>query len=98
MPKTGANPMATLFRLHYLDVGVLDWDRNRVRRLAGIMRLSIAELGAWLGCRENEMERYMDRGVFPGTVCILMTLAEQWSDNLKLGMRHKPIFPELPNR
>lgn len=91
-----SSPMAALFRLHYLDSGVLDWDNARIKRLAGLTRLSIAELGAWLGCREGELEKHMDRGQLPGTICILMTLAEQWRDSVKLGMAHKPVFPELP--
>jgi hypothetical protein len=96
MPKTGSS-MAVLFRLHYLDAGVLDWDKNRVLRLAGLTKLTVEELGAWLGCREGELERYMQRGQLPGTLCILMTLAERWTDNLKFGVNQKPVFPSLPH-
>lgn len=92
-----SSPMAALFRLHYLDAGILDWDCNRVRRLAGLMKLTIDELGAWLGCREGELERYMGRGQLPATLCILMTLAERWTDNLKFGVNQKPVFPHIYN-
>lgn len=96
MSKIGS-PMAALFRLHYLDAGVLDWDKNRVRRLCGLTKLTTEELGAWLGCREGELDKHMQKGQLPGTVCILMTLAERWVDSVKFGVNQKPVFPHFPN-
>ena len=66
--------------LHYKEVGLQDrWDTRRMDRLCSLIDVTWRELSSMMMCKHDKMEKYRSKDKFPGPVCILMTLIENYS-------------------
>lgn len=72
-----ATPASTVMDTHYALIELVKkWDRDRVLRLCGLLKLTRYELASLIALPHKDMEIYFKQGVFPGPVCLLLTLLE----------------------
>ena len=72
-----ATPSSLLCDIHYAKVGVQGaWSPERVLRLCGLLQLTRHELSSLLHFPHEQMDKGMKGGVFPGTVCLLLSIIE----------------------
>jgi hypothetical protein len=76
--KNDYSPASLLITNHYRHVGVNDiWDRNRVQRLLGYLRMSEKELVALLNTTMSAFKACYLRGSISGPCALLLTVLEQ---------------------
>ena len=69
-----------LIDLHYKEIGLQDrWDLRRSDRLCSLLNVTWRELSSMMMVPHEDMEKYRDKSQFPGSVCILMTLIENYA-------------------
>lgn len=75
--ETHATPSSTLCDTHYAMLGIQGaWDSDRVLRLCGLLQMTRYELASLMMFPHRQMKKCMETGLFPGTVCLMMTLVE----------------------
>ena len=76
--KNDYSPASLLITTHYKHVGVNEiWDRNRVQRLLGYLRMSEKELVALLNTTMSAFKACYLRGSISGPCALLLTVLEQ---------------------
>ena len=69
-----------LIDIHYKESGVrAAWDTRRVDRLCSLIDVTWRELASMIMCDHTNFEEYREEGRFPGPVCILFTLIENYA-------------------
>ena len=69
-----------LIDIHYKEVELAErWDTRRVDRLCSLINVTWRELASMMMFDHKEMEAARKAGKFPGPVCILMTLIENYA-------------------
>ena len=76
--KNDYSPASLLIKTHYKHVRVNEiWDRNRVQRLLGYLRMSEKELVALLNTTMSAFKASYLRGSITGPCALLLTVLEQ---------------------
>ena len=69
-----------LIDIHYKELGVKElWDARRVERLCSLLKVTQGELASMMMFPHSDMEKCMGLDEFPGPVCLLLTLIENYS-------------------
>jgi hypothetical protein len=78
LKKSDYSPASLLISTHYKHVRVNEiWDRNRVQRLLGYLRMSEKELVALLNTTMSSFKSSYLRGSITGPCALLLTVLEQ---------------------
>ena len=78
LKKNDYSPASLLITTHYKHVGVNEiWDRNRVQRLLGYLRMSEKELVSLLNTTMSAFKASYLRGSITGPCALLLTIMEQ---------------------
>lgn len=76
-PEETSTASSLLCDTHYAKLGIQGaWDQARVLRLCGIMQVTQYELASLILLSHRQMDNFMERDLFPGTVCLLFTVME----------------------
>lgn len=95
-PPYKRDPSVFLINDHYRQMGCFSWDRMRFLRLAAAAGFTAKELAARVGLNSAEMERHLQKGVFPNAVGILLTFHDRFIRQLKTGYDDgKDLFPPI---
>jgi hypothetical protein len=79
-------------QLHYRGLAEeLAWTPARFRRLAGILRLTVHEVGALIRLSPGQTDRILESGAFPPPVELHLTLIER----TVFPSSTDPLFPDL---
>jgi hypothetical protein len=71
------SPASLLIQTHYINVGVNKvWNRNRIQRLIGYLRITEQELVALLNTTQNAFRASYLRGSVTGPCALLLTVLE----------------------
>jgi len=69
-----------LIDIHYKELGLEDlWDARRAERLCSLMKVTQDELASMMMFPHSDMKKSMEEGCFPGPVCLLLTLLENFT-------------------
>ena len=69
-----------LIDIHYKEMGIEDiWGTRRVKRLCSLMKVTEGELASMMLVRHKDMEAYIKFDEFPGPVCLLLTIIENYA-------------------
>jgi hypothetical protein len=69
-----------LIDIHYKDLGIQEmWDTRRVDRLCSLLKVTRDELASMIMFEHSEMDKCIKLGEFPGPVCLLLTLVENFT-------------------
>jgi hypothetical protein len=75
--RSSATSASTLIDLHYGRINLVKrWNRERIERLLGFLRLSQAELASLVAVPHNTFGTQVTRGKFSPPVCLLLTILE----------------------
>lgn len=76
-----------LIDIHYKEMGIEEiWDTRRVERLCSLMNITEGELASMMLVKHKDMEKYLKQDNFPGPVCLLLTIIENYAVS--------PILPD----
>jgi hypothetical protein len=76
-PLKTSTPASELIDIHYEVLGVKRrWNRDRIERLCGYLKLSEAELASMVCATHQSFSGYITRNTFPGPVALLLTILE----------------------
>lgn len=69
-----------LIDIHYKDLGIKEmWDTRRVERLCSLLEVTHDELASMMMFEHSEMKKCLKHDEFPGPVCLLLTLVENFT-------------------
>ena len=101
-PSETATPSSLLCDIHYAKIRVQGiWDPERVLRLCGLLQLTRYELASLVHYPHQQMKKSMDRGLFPGTVCLLFSILENQfvpAGHLLDAIPEDPDVPLIPSQ
>lgn len=69
------------------------WNRARIKQLCQILEITEAELVAYIDWEKIYFDRAMAKNRFPGPVCIVLELYEQYAFKLHLGEEKELNLP-----
>jgi hypothetical protein len=76
-PLSSSTPASDLIDIHYETLGLRKlWNRDRIERLCGYLRLSQAELASMVAVGHIRFDGYIQRNFFPGPLALLLTMLE----------------------
>ena len=76
-PDKTTSPTSLSIDIHYAKIGVQGaWDKKRVLRLCGWLRITRYELSSLIMLPHRQMDKYMEKGIFPGPVALLLSIFE----------------------
>lgn len=99
-PDETTTPGSLQADIHYATLGIQGaWNRERVLRLCGWLRITRHELASFVMLPHTQMDKYIERDLFPGPVALLFTLIENqfMPDVLMDAIPSKPETPVMPN-
>lgn len=81
-----------LIEQHYDSIAEdLEWTTNRLDRLCAALKLTRAEMAAFIRVRPGNFQRWADENRFPPTVELHLTLIERAA----MPVPKPPVFPSL---
>ena len=72
-----ATSASILMDAHYMRIGVVNkWNKERVDRLCGFLRMNYGEIASLLLMPHKEFQRVILKPKFPGPLCLLLSIIE----------------------
>ena len=76
-PLRTSTPASTHIDIHYAKLELLKrWDRSRIERLCGYLKISQSELASMIAVSHNRFEGYLKRGIMAGPAALMLTVME----------------------
>jgi len=93
-PDETSTPGSLQVDAHYARMGIKSvWDKPRILRLCGWLRVTPHELASLLLVAHRDMDGWLGKGRIPGPVCLLLSLLE---NHVARGFVHDPVPQEGP--
>lgn len=100
-PAKNATPSSLLCDIHYAKLGLQGaWSPERVLRLCGLLQLTRYELASLIHFPHQQMDKGMEAEIFPGTVCLLLSILENQfvaSGHILDAIPENPDIALIPN-